>query len=52
MKPNPGSEEAIAQGCFCPIIDNNYGRGAYGDGKDFWYTEGCPVHTTPKESLT
>lgn len=42
-KPNPGSEEAIKQGCICPVIDNHYGEGL--PNGDFWYTEGCPVHT-------
>lgn len=46
MKPNPGSDEAIKAGCLCPVIDNHYGRGAYGDGKAFWYTENCPIHTS------
>jgi transposase len=42
---NPGSEEAIALGCTCPVIDNHFGRGAPSkDGPSFWYTEGCPVH--------
>ncbi len=43
-KPNPGSEEAIEAGCQCPRVDNHYGKGAYGDGKAFWYSETCPIH--------
>jgi hypothetical protein len=52
--PNPGSAAAIAMGCTCPVLDNAYGRGAYGgaliDGQpQFWIVEGCPVHD-PKEA--
>jgi hypothetical protein len=43
-KPTPGSDEAIKQGCTCPVMDNHYGKGAYGDGKVFWYSETCPIH--------
>lgn len=44
--PNPGSIEAVAKGCTCPVIDNHYGEGAWGPGTEgiFWYTSGCPVH--------
>lgn len=48
--PNPGSEEALEQGCLCPVIDNRYGRGfLYPDGRGglavaFYFTEGCPLH--------
>lgn len=44
--PNPGTVEAFGQGCICPVIDNHYGRGLGNDGKTFWYTENCPVHTS------
>ena len=40
--PNPGSDEAIAQGCVCPVLDNAHGKGT-GDGL-FWVNEDCPVH--------
>ena len=44
-KPNPGSDEAIKQGCICAVLDNRHGKGAYNfeDGV-FWITEGCPIH--------
>jgi len=48
--PNPGSDEALACGCTCPVIDNGHGRGYLGgikraDGSGvFVYTVGCPVH--------
>ncbi len=44
--PNPGSKEAIEQGCACPRMDNRNGLGVYKVGGDlvFWYSEDCPVH--------
>lgn len=45
MVPNPGSNEAIQQGCTCPVLDNYHGQGFPYDGEIvFWYTEGCPLH--------
>ena len=47
--PSPGSNEALALGCRCPVIDNHHGRGFYlfdkPDVTYFYYTEGCPLHT-------
>jgi len=43
----PGSPEAVALGCTCPILDNGSGRGR-GDGM-FWQTAGCPIHTTKEK---
>lgn len=49
-KPNPGSENAIKQGCLCPVIDNHYGRGVPTDqGPEFWYSENCPLHILESE---
>lgn len=42
--PNPGSNEATAQGCTCPVIDNGHGRGYHGQPHVFVYNEGCPLH--------
>lgn len=41
---NPGSTEAIAAGCQCPVMDNNHGRfSPY--PRDGWYINlECPVH--------
>ena len=44
-RPNPGSNEAIAQGCTCPVLDNNYGKSAPWPPDGWWMVEGCPVHT-------
>ena len=47
--PNPGSPEAVALGCRCPVMDNARGRGAPG-WKDeqgtplFWYSDDCKLH--------
>jgi len=44
--PNPGSKEAIDQGCTCPIMDNHYGKGrSVKDGKaTFIFSSDCPIH--------
>lgn len=52
-KSNPGSPDALFQGCTCPLIDNHYGRGVPSDKEPlFWYTEGCPVHDENQLSFT
>jgi hypothetical protein len=46
--PNPGSKAAIAQGCTCPVMDNNRGAGVpngHGNPPVFWYSSDCTVHT-------
>ena len=45
--PNPGSKEAQEQGCTCPVLDNNYGKGFIWENgeKCFWMTDGCPLHS-------
>lgn len=51
MKPPPGSAQALQQGCRCPVIDNHYGRGAYGGVRDengdvvYVLSMSCPVHS-------
>lgn len=42
--PPPGSDDALAKGCICPILANAHGRGYYGQPGVFVYTEGCPLH--------
>lgn len=46
--PNPGSDEAIEQGCKCPVMDNHNGEGiGYTDGSGtrlYYINEHCPVH--------
>ena len=40
--PNPGSDEAIRQGCLCPAMDNHYGAGT--PNGHFWVSADCPIH--------
>lgn len=42
--PNPGTQEAIDAGCKCPVIDNHYGLGWDGQGRDFIYNMDCELH--------
>ena len=46
---NPGSPEAGAKGCKCPVIDNHYGKGIRDDGKMFVIWESCPLHGIDRE---
>ena len=41
---NPGSEEAVENGCSCPVIDNRHGRGYRGRAGEFIYDLSCPIH--------
>lgn len=48
-KPNPGSPEATAQGCTCPVMDNHYGAGfLYGGERVFYMNMECPLHGEPQ----
>lgn len=42
----PGSDEAIAAGCTCAVMDNCHGRGRGMDGPRFGWvvTATCPLH--------
>ena len=54
-KPNPGSKEAREQGCLCPVIDNEHGKGYLGNGERFGFVinENCPLHALQlKKKLT
>lgn len=42
--PNPGSDAALAQGCLCPILDNEHGRGYMGQEGIFAMAVDCPLH--------
>lgn len=52
MKLNPGSPEAIKQGCTCPVLDNDHGDGFPGRGHEsmFWVSRTCPIHGDKKEN--
>ena len=43
--PNPGSDEAIDQGCTCPVLDNSHGKGYMGIPNVFVFSGGCPLHS-------
>ena len=54
----PGSEQAVARGCSCPVVDNKRGKGAYVDGEGnplFWFSAECSMHgadePTPPDTL-
>jgi hypothetical protein len=56
--PNPGSPEAVDEGCTCPVFKNNRGRGLdESDGSDwldggvFEVLIGCPLHDDEPEVL-
>lgn len=42
--PNPGSEEAQAQGCKCPVMDNWRGSDEIGRIRGFVMFANCPLH--------
>jgi len=45
--PPPGSTEALALGCVCPVLDNAHGKGGYlcpVNGPQFWVVTTCPLH--------
>jgi len=42
--PNPGSVEAIDEGCTCPSLDNWHGRGYHGIEGQFATRPDCPLH--------
>lgn len=44
--PNPGSDEALDQGCTCAVLDNGHGSEELGKIRGFWITGGCPLHDT------
>ena len=44
--PNPGSDEAVAKGCVCAVLDNHHGEGFMwgGEGQCFWVNEDRSLH--------
>ena len=41
----PGSLEAVAMGCECPVLDNNHGGGIERRGERVWWISSqCPMH--------
>lgn len=48
--PNPGTDEAIEQGCTCPPLDPAMGV-PYTSGCEFLSNPDCPLHDT-RSSIT
>lgn len=47
--PNPGSLEAVSNGCRCPMFDNNLGEGFSKEGKVMWaISDECEIHKEEK----
>jgi hypothetical protein len=44
IPPNPGSPEAVKQGCKCSVLDNRGGKGIRDDREEYWINGGCPLH--------
>lgn len=42
--PAPGSDDAVALGCTCPVMDNARGWGAWGRAGVYWVEADCPLH--------
>lgn len=45
--PPPGSNEAVKEGCVCPVKDNKHGVGQpseLGTGANYWIDKACPIH--------
>ena len=49
---NPGSPEAVALGCTCPVMDNHNGVGYCGVGHVHIVCNGCPLHSFRHKSNT
>lgn len=55
--PNPGSDEAVAAGCTCPVLDNNRGKRAPFPsliiaGADGWWVSGdCRIHSPTRKQV-
>lgn len=45
----PGSDEAIAAGCKCPVLDNAHGRGYLGQPGAYCFSSGCELHWAANE---
>jgi hypothetical protein len=54
-EPKPGSKEAVALGCTCPVVDNHHGAGFPFHEKDgtivnaFWIDAACQLHGIKNE---
>jgi hypothetical protein len=44
-RPNPGSSQALALGCTCPVLDNNHGEYPPFPPDSWWINGSCPMHS-------
>ena len=44
VTPEPGSLQAVAQGCTCSTTLNRHGKGTLHGQPRFYYDRKCPVH--------
>jgi len=51
MIPNPGSKEAIKNGCTCAVLDNARGAEWMKKARGFYITQGCPLHDRPEDKI-
>lgn len=49
---SPGSDEALAKGCTCPVLDNGHGKRPPYPPDDWWMTLGCPQHDIEEEETS
>jgi hypothetical protein len=53
MTPPPGSDEAVASGCRCAVLDNGHGKGSgytdAGGAPLYWISADCPLHGSTLE---
>ena len=40
--PWPGSENALSEGCKCPVVENDFGEFDRDDG--YWVDDSCAIH--------
>lgn len=45
----PGSDEALAKGCRCPVLDNAHGLGYMGVAGSWVISSLCPLHAEEEE---
>ena len=51
MTPNPGSDEALAAGCNCPVMDNAHGKGYMGIENVFVMRVDCLIHSKQAQKI-
>ena len=52
LKLEPGSPQAVAQGCTCSPTLNRHGQGTFHGQPRFYYDRKCPIHRVEAEKRT